>query len=92
MLSKASQSLVMAIVDVARALIKGQLSLTPRQLSAAKRRKRQLHGLARKGGSVEGKRKALVQDGNLLGLLLKPLIGLAGPLLSGLFGGATKGN
>jgi len=91
MLTQASQSLIMAIVDVARALIKGQVTMTPRQLSNAKRHKRQLHGLVRTGVNVEKRRKTLVQDGNLLGLVLKPLLsGLAGPLLSSIFGGGRK--
>ena len=87
MLCQASQSLIMALVDVAKALIRGELTMTPRQLNSAKRRKHQLRGLARSNVSVESKRKALTQDGNLLGLLLKPLLSaVAGPLISGILG------
>ena len=87
MLSGASQSLILALVDIAKSLIRGELSMTPRQLSAARRSRRQLHGLAQKGVSVEKKRRVLVQDGNLIGLLLKPLIQGIGPIVSGLLGG-----
>ena len=93
MLCQASQSLIMALVDVARSLIKGELSMTPRQMNAARRRRQQLHGLARSGTGVETKRRALVQDGNLVGLLLKPLLAGIGPLISGIssiFGGGQR--
>ena len=93
MLCQASQSLIMALVDVARSLIKGELSMTPRQLSVARQSKRQLHGLAHSGVGVETKRRALVQDGNLIGLLLKPLMKGIGPLISGIssiFGGGNR--
>ena len=90
MLSQASQSLILALVDVAKALIRGEITMSPRQLNAARRSKRKLHGLTNKGVSVEKKRKALVQDGNLIGLLLKPLLSTIGPILSGFLGGGRK--
>ena len=39
MLNRASTDLILAIVDVAKALINGEMQLTSKQLSAAKRRK-----------------------------------------------------
>ena len=87
MLTQASQSLIMAIVDVAKALIKGRLTLSPKQLSNAKRHRRALHGIARSGVSLDRKRRTLVQDGNLIKLLLKPLISnIAGNLIGGIIG------
>ena len=87
-LCQAPHSLIMAIADVAKAMIKGRLTLSPQQLSKARRHRRALHALANGKTSVERKRRTLTQDGNLVGLLLKPLLSsIAAPLLSGLLGG-----
>ena len=49
MLSRASTDLFLAIVDVAKALINGEMQLTAKQLSAAKRWKTDILKLASKG-------------------------------------------
>ena len=92
MLSAASEDLILAIVDVAKALIRGKIPLTNSQLAAARRRKAELQKLTRKNVRVNTKRALLEQEGNLLGVVLGPLIkGLAGPLIGSLLGGLTGG-
>ena len=82
MLSRASTDLILAIVDVAKALINGEMQLTSKQLSAAKRRKTDILKLASKGG-IRQKRILLEQKGNLIGALLGPLVKGLAPVLKG---------
>lgn len=86
-ISDASHDLIMALVDAARSLLKGHLSLTPRQLSAAKRHRRSLEKLAKQGTSLREKKRTL-QTGGFIGALLGPLLKqIAVPVLGGLLGG-----
>ena len=89
----ASDDLILAIVDVAKALIRGKISLTNAQLKAARERKTDLRKLTRKNVATRTKRALLEQRGDLLGVVLGPLLkGLAGPLLGSLLGGLGGGS
>ena len=74
MLNSASEDLILAIVDVAKALIRGKIPLSNGQLAAARRRKPELQKLTRRNVKVSTKRALLEQEGNLLGVVLGPLI------------------
>ena len=93
-LADAPEDLILAIIDVAKALIRGKLKLTNSQLAQAKNNKRDLLKLTRSTVGLRTKRKLLDQKGNLLGLLLGPLnkgiSAVAGPLLGSIFGGGRK--
>ena len=82
-LADAPEELILAIIDVAKALIRGKIGLTSSQLTQARNNKRDLLKLTRSTVGLKSKRKLLNQKGNLLGVVLGPLLkGLAGPLLS----------
>ena len=90
LIGRAPKELILAIVDVAKALIKGELNLNGRQFAAAKAQKRDIQRLAGRG-RIDDKRALLEQRGNLIGAVLGPLTGsLAKPVLGALgslFGG-----
>lgn len=84
-IKRASKDLILALVDVARALIKGQVSMTPQQLGAARRNKHNLTNLVAPGKSVEEK-KRILQKGGFIGALLGPLLKIGAPIIGGLLG------
>lgn len=86
----APKDLIMALVDVAKALIKGEISLSSSQLGAVRRQKKNFLSLVRPGKAL-GTLKKTLQTGGFLSALLGPILKIAGPLLGGLFGGIGGG-
>ncbi len=82
-LATCSQDFVDALCECCKNLLKGNIPVRPAQLKKLKRHKLVLRKLANKKTSVAQRRKILQQKGGFLGLLIKPLITLAGSLLGG---------
>ena len=79
---KAAKDLVLALVECAKNIILGNVRLTITQLSALGRHKENIRKLARAKTSLKEKR-AIIQTGGFISLLLKPLLGLLGGVLGG---------
>ena len=77
----ASSDLVKAISEIALNMLKGVIKLTPQQKHRLSRYKKEFRSLAKKGVSVNRKRKLLVQKGGGAGLAI--LLPLALSLLAG---------
>lgn len=90
-IKSAPKDLIMALVDVAKALIKGEISMSGRQLSAVKRNERNFRNLVNPSTSVETKKKTL-QKGGFLGALLGPLAKIGVPIIGKLMGGLFGNN
>lgn len=90
-LERASKDLVLALVECAKNVILGSVSLTPAQLTALRRHRKDIETLV-KGKTSLRTRKRLLQKGGFLPLLIKPVLGLLGGILGGggLFGGGRR--
>ena len=93
-LADAPEDLILAIIDVAKALIRGKIKLTTSQLTQAKNNKRDLLKLTRSTVGLRTKRKLLDQKGYLLGAILRPLIkgisSVSTPIINDLLGGPIR--
>ena len=85
MLEKAKKDLVLAVVEIADNIIKGNVELTSAQLSALRRKKNHVGVLVNPATTTAQKKKAL-QVGGFLPLLLSPIASLLGSALPNLFG------
>ena len=85
MLEKAKRDLVLALVEIAENIIKGNVELTGEQLSALRRKKKHVSVLVNPATTTAQKKKAL-QVGGFLPLLLSPIASLLGSVLPSLFG------
>ena len=81
MLSNASKDLVLSLVRCASDIIKGNVSLTPRQLKQLMPYEKLLKKFVSSKTALVERRKIL-QKGGFVGLLLKPLLGLLGSVLN----------
>jgi hypothetical protein len=84
----ASKELIMALVDLAKTLIKGEVSMTPNQLAAVRRHKSNFKKVVKPRASVKTLKKTF-QIGGFLPALLGPILKIAGPLLGGLLCGVS---
>ena len=82
-LASCSQDFVDTLCECCKNLLNENIPIRQTQLKKLKRHKLVLRKLANKKTSSEQRRKILQQKGGFLGLLIKPLIGLAGSLLGG---------
>jgi len=73
---------VACVSECAKNIIKGNVPLTPGQLSRLRREKNNIRTLALKKTSVK-KKKRILQKGGLLGAILPPIISVLGSLLLG---------
>ena len=85
MLEKAKRDLVLALVEIAENIIKGNVELTGEQLLALRRKKKHVGVLVNPATTTAQKKKAL-QVGGFLPLLLGPIASLLGSVLPSLFG------
>lgn len=77
----ASKDLIYAICECALNCLKGNVNLTSSQKQKLSRHKNTLRSLANKKYPLKKKRSVLKQKGGFLGVLLKPILGLASLLL-----------
>jgi hypothetical protein len=89
-IKSASKELIMALVDLAKAMIKGEVSMTPFQLAAVRRHKNNFRAVVKPKTPVN-KLKKTFQVGGFLPALLGPILKVAGPLIGGLLGGLGGG-
>ena len=82
-LYKASKDMVLALVELAKNIIKGNVDLTADQYRRLDARRVDVRTLAHPRTSMRN-RKKILQKGGFIGLLLKPALGLLGGLLGGL--------
>jgi hypothetical protein len=82
----APKELIMALVDLAKTLIKGEVSMTANQLAAVRRHKESFRKVVKPNTKVQTLKKTF-QTGGFLPALLGPILKVAGPLLGGLLGG-----
>jgi hypothetical protein len=87
-ISQAPNELLMALVDAARRLLKGEVSLTPAQLGAVRRHKKSFRKVVAPRTPARELRK-VYQIGGFLPALLGPILKIGLPLLTGLFGGQS---
>lgn len=87
-ISQAPNDLLMALVECARRLLKGEVSLTSTQLGAVRRHKKSFRKVAAPRTSIRDVRK-VCQTGGFLPALLGPILKIGLPLLTGLFGGQS---
>ena len=87
----APKDLILALVDVARAIIKGEISLSPTQLGAVRRHKNTLKKVTKPRATVKTLRRTF-QTGGLLPAILGPVLKIAAPLIGGLLGSLGGGN
>ena len=86
----APKDLIRALVDVARAVIKGQILLSPSQLGAVRRHKKNLKKVVKPKTNIKTLKRTF-QVGGFLPAILAPVLKLAGPLLGGLLGSLGGG-
>lgn len=86
MITAASNELILALVDAAKMLIKGDVTMTPRQLANVRRLGKQFRKVVSPNSSVKQVRN-VCQTGGFLPALIGPLLRIGLPILSGLFGG-----
>ena len=84
MLQNAKRDLVLALVEIAENIIKGNVKLTSVQLNGLKRKKKHVSVLVDPKRTENEKRKAL-QVGGFLPLLIGPIASLLGSVLPALF-------
>ena len=82
-LHSASKDLVMALVECAKNVISGTVRLTNSQIAALRRQKNIITELVKVRTPLHRK-KAILQSGGFLPLIIRPLISLLGGLLGGL--------
>ena len=87
-ISQAPTDLLMALVDCARRLLKGEVSLTSTQLGAVRRHKNNFRKVAAPRTPLRELRK-VYQIGGFLPALLGPILKVGLPLLTGLLGVQT---
>ena len=80
MLSHASMDLVMTLVQLATDIIKGNIALSSVQLRQLRPYERLLKRFIASRTSLR-ERRAILQKGGFIGILLKPLLGLLGGAL-----------
>jgi hypothetical protein len=83
LLTNASRDLVLTLVECARIILKGDITLTDRQLNALRPYERMLKRFVGARTPLDEKR-CLAQQGGFIGMILKPLIPA---LLKGVLGG-----
>ena len=86
MLRESSNDLILALVDAAKMIINGEVTLTPRQLSTVVRHRPNFERLVKPSTSVSTKRR-IVQEGGFVGALLGPLLKIGLPLIGNILGG-----
>jgi hypothetical protein len=84
-ISQAPDDLILALVDAAKKLIKGDISLTPQQLGVVRRHRKHFEKITKPRVSVREVRKAC-QVGGFLPALLGPILKIGLPILSGVLG------
>ena len=84
-IKKAPKDMILALVDIAKAMIKGQVSLSPQQLGVVRRNERNFKSLVAPGKTLTAQKKIL-QKGGFLGALLGPLLKIGAPIIGGLLG------
>jgi hypothetical protein len=84
-ISQASDDFILALVDAAKKLIKGEISLTPQQLGAVRRHRHHFEKVTKPRVNVKEVKKAC-QIGGFLPALLGPLLKIGLPILSGVLG------
>ena len=87
---EATTELIFTLVDLAKMVIRGDITLTPHQLSTVRRYKADFKKLVSKSTGVKGKRN-VIQKGGFLPALLGPVLKLGVPLLGNLLGGVFGG-
>ena len=86
-LQTASRDLVLALVECAKNVILGAVSLSPSQLRGLPQHRRDIEDLVKSSTTLQ-KRRRILQKGGFLGLLVKLILGILGGLLGGgLLGG-----
>lgn len=90
MVREATSELIFTLVDLAKMIIRGDITLTPLQLSTVRRHKANFKKLVSKSTGVRGKRN-VIQKGGFLPALLGPVLKLGLPLLGNLLGGVLGG-
>jgi hypothetical protein len=85
-ISQAPNDLLLALVDAARRLLKGDVSLTPTQLGAVRRHKKNFRKVIAPRTTARQLRK-VYQTGGFLPALLGPILKVGLPLLNGILGG-----
>ena len=88
-ISEASTDLIQALVDAAKALIKGKISLTGTQLRRARLHEANFKKLIKPNASVTQRKKTL-QTGGFLPAILGPLLKVGLPLVGSLLGGTRR--
>jgi hypothetical protein len=81
----ATDDFILALVDAAKKLIKGEISLTPRQLSSVRRHRKHFEKVTKPRVNVKEVKKTC-QVGGFLPALLGPLLKIGLPILSGVLG------
>ena len=85
-IANAKKDLIDVLVACAKAIIKGQVDLTPQQSRAIRQRAQDITELVKSGNSLTRKR-SLLQRGGLLPALLGPALSILPELLGGVLGG-----
>lgn len=81
----APNELINCFAEISKNVLKGNPKLSPSHTRKLQRYKAYIREVAKKSNSHKVKRRIL-QKGGFIGALLKPLIGVIGPLMSGLLG------
>lgn len=79
----AQPDLINCFSEICTNVLNGNVPLSAKEKNKLKRYKNYIREMASKSSSQKSKRRVL-QKGGFIGAILKPLIGLIGPLLSGL--------
>jgi hypothetical protein len=87
-ISQAPNDLLLALVDAAKRLLKGDVSLTPLQLGAVRRHKKNFRKVIAPRTTPRQLRK-VYQTGGFLPALLGPILKVGLPLLNGILGGLS---
>jgi hypothetical protein len=89
-LSACCPEFVDTLSECCKNVLKGNVPLKAFQLKKLRRYKKVLRKVASSKASNADRRQLLVQKGGFLGLLLKPLLGIATSLFGGLLGGQQQ--
>ena len=81
-IKKCDREFLDCVSECAKNITKGNVPLTPDQLSRLRRQKNNIRALALKKTSTK-KKKRILQKGGLLGSILPPIISVLGSLLLG---------
>lgn len=90
MLRDATDGLILALVDAAKMIIRGEVTMSARHLSNVRRQRGNFERIVKPSTGIANKRR-IAQTGGFIGALLGPLLKIGAPIIQGLLGGLGGG-